>query len=85
MAQNYLGNMYSSGWGVNEDKAQALVWYQLSAEQGYDIAEVNLGYMYQYGQGVQADRNIAIQWYSKAAIQGNVAALRCLDQLGVQH
>ena len=33
-AQNYLGWMYSHGYGVPKNKAEAVKWYRKAAEQG---------------------------------------------------
>jgi len=42
-AQTNLGLMYSKGWGVPPDDAQAAKWYMLAAERGQPTAQNNLG------------------------------------------
>ena len=41
-AQLYLGYMYYNGYGIAQDKAQALVWFRKSAEQGNAKAKAAL-------------------------------------------
>ena len=43
VAQNFMGFLYSAGCGVEEDVAQALVFYRAAAKQGHAVAECNLG------------------------------------------
>jgi TPR repeat protein len=42
--------MYSQGLGVDQDKAEAVKWYKLAAEQGYTKAQSNLGAIYEHPQ-----------------------------------
>jgi TPR repeat protein len=44
-AQNNLGDMYASGRGVPESKAEAIKWFRRAAEQGNEIAKKNLEIM----------------------------------------
>ena len=44
-AQVNLGLMYDTGYGVPENKAEAVRWYRLAAEQGNAVAQYNLGVM----------------------------------------
>ena len=62
-AQNNLGFMYAHGHGVEQDYVEALKWYGLAAEQGYEPAQVNLGVMYANGQGVPQDYSQTLHWY----------------------
>ena len=39
--------IYSQGLGVDQDKAEAVKWYKLAAEQGYTKAQSNLGAIYE--------------------------------------
>ena len=73
-AQNKLGMMYMLGKGVAQDYAQALDWFQKSADQGNAAAQCNLGWMYQNGKGVAQDYAQALDWFQKSAAQGNAAA-----------
>jgi TPR repeat protein len=69
-AQNSLGNAYSSGMGVKQDYATALIWYRRAAVQGYSPAEFNLGLAYELGRGVPVDERQAFKYYLMAAEQG---------------
>lgn len=48
-AQFWLGEMYSTGWGIPEDKARAAIWYRKAADQGLATAQYALGNMYETG------------------------------------
>ena len=54
-AQFNLGLLYSSGPGVPQDHAQALIWFRKAADQGDARAQVYLGGMYRVGRGVRQD------------------------------
>ncbi len=41
-AQNQLGMMYESGYGVQEDDNEAVKWYRLAAEKGYTQANTSI-------------------------------------------
>jgi TPR repeat protein len=41
-AQYELGFMYENGIGVMEDKAEAIRWFRLAADQGHENARNNL-------------------------------------------
>lgn len=73
-AQADLGGMYSQGWGVAEDQAQAFHWYRKAAEQGHANAQTCVGQRYRLGLGVAPDDTQAIAWYRKAAEQGEMNA-----------
>ena len=75
--------------GTAQDYAQALHWYQISAERGDHIAApaMNaLGKLYEAGKGVAASRETAVSWYQKAAALGDAdvqsAAQQALARLG---
>jgi TPR repeat protein len=73
--------MYSNGYGVAQNYAEALKWYRLSAEQGEATAQYNLGYMYEYGRGVAQDYTQAMRWYRQAADQGLKPAIEGYNYL----
>jgi len=66
-AQNYVGEIYEKGLGVEPDYEMAHVWYKKAARQGYSKAQINLGYLYERGLGVQKDKAIALEWYAKSS------------------
>ena len=66
-AQTALGHLYSDGWSVPQDYAEALKWYHLAAAQGEDAAQFQLGYMYYKGLGVPQDYVQAHKWLNLAA------------------
>jgi uncharacterized protein len=59
---------------VPQDKAEAVRWFRLAAEQGLANAQYNLGLMYEYGHGVPQDYAEAVRWYRLAAEQGITSA-----------
>jgi TPR repeat protein len=68
-AQFQLGEMFSSGWGIPEDRARAAIWYRKAAEQGLAAAQYGLGSMYEAGRGAPLDHKEAVRWIQKAADQ----------------
>lgn len=81
-AQDYLGECYYYGNGVEKDKETAVKWFQKAAEQGYAAAQNHLGYCYYRGEGVGRDQETAVKWFQKAAEQGYAAAQ---NNLGVYY
>jgi TPR repeat protein len=73
-AQYSLGVAYANGYGVSEDKSEALRWWRKAADQGYIKAEFRLGVAYDLGDGVPKDEAEAARWYRKAADQGYAEA-----------
>lgn len=80
-AQNYLGTIYQLGEGVEQDNAEAVKWFRLSAAQGYAKAQNNLGYMYDLGEAVAQDDIRAYMWKYLAALQGELDAAENRDAL----
>ena len=58
-AQFYLGTMYVTGHGVQQDYSAAALWFRKAAEQGYVLAQTNLGVLYRDGRGVTRDETEA--------------------------
>ena len=54
--QTLLGVIYEGGYGVPQDFAKAVDWYELAADGGDREAQFALGMMYLEGRGVRADR-----------------------------
>ncbi len=73
-AQYYLGNMYTSGWGVPRDLAEAAYWYGMAAAQEHAEAQFSLGDSYDHGD-IPRDLAEAAKWYRKAADQGHADAM----------
>jgi TPR repeat protein len=76
-----LGLLYSNGWGVAQDDAAALKWYELAANQGHAEAQYNISVMYQNGWGVDQSDAEALKWLRLAAGNGFAAAHRGLGDL----
>jgi len=66
-AQNYVGEIYEKGLGVEPDYEMALVWYKKAARQGYSKAQMNLGFLYEKGFGVEQNMAKAMDWYGKSS------------------
>src|SRR5580658_2230593 len=52
-AQNNIGFLYESGFGVKQDYAEALNWFSKAANQGDADAQNNIGWLYQSGWAVK--------------------------------
>ena len=66
-AQNYVGEIYEKGLGIESDFQQAAYWYEKSAEQSYARAQINLGLLYEKGQGVERNLAAALEYYRLAS------------------
>jgi predicted nucleic acid-binding Zn-ribbon protein len=66
-AQNYVGEIYEKGLGLEADYALAAEWFRKAAEQGNSRARINLGYLYESGLGVPRDLVTAMNWYRLAS------------------
>ncbi|MDX2145452.1 MAG: SUMF1/EgtB/PvdO family nonheme iron enzyme [Rhodospirillaceae bacterium] len=66
-AQTYVAFMYKNGLGVDEDDAEAALWYRKAAEQDDALAQYSLGSMYEKGEGVPQSDVQAHVWYGIAA------------------
>jgi uncharacterized protein len=73
-AQVFVGYLYETGQGVQQDFTQAAQWYLKAAEQGDTVAQLQLGNMYQLGKGVTQSYVMAYMWLDLAASRGNVNA-----------
>lgn len=69
-ANFWMAQCYSSGYGVEKDKAKALEFYIKSAEAGDKHGAFEAGDYYFCGWGTEEDFNEAIKWYKVAADQG---------------
>jgi hypothetical protein len=75
IAQNFLGLMFSHGYGVTQNHQEAMRWLRLSAAQGFAAAQINIGSMYYEGEGVEKDKVRANMWFMLAAAKGESDAL----------
>ena len=73
-AQNSLGLRYDYGYGVTQDRAEAVKWYRIAADHGDPHSQANLGSMYSKGEGVAKDLVQAHVWFNVAGANGNVKA-----------
>ena len=81
-AQFQLGFMYASGFGdFEEDDAEALRWYRLSAEQEFARAQSKLGNAYAYGVGLEQDFTQAATWCRLGAEHGDANGQLCMAML----
>ena len=67
LAQNNFGVCHFIGQGVAQDRQLAVVWYRLSAAQGFTPAQANLARCYASGEGVWRDEAEA---YGYATLAG---------------
>ena len=67
------GYAYEHGThGVEQDKNEALKWYQKAADKGDSYAMFALGNEYESGEN--QDKEKALMWYRKAAEKGLASA-----------
>lgn len=69
ITQYDLGMAYYLGDGVVKDRAEAMKWFELSAEKGNVLAQLELGKGYYLGDGVPQDYIEAIKWLKLASEQ----------------
>jgi len=62
-----LGECYRYGWGVEQDSAQAVLWFRRAITL-FD-AKVALGDLYYEGSGVEQSHREAWRWYEQALAQ----------------
>lgn len=62
------------GSSATRSGANAIEYFQRSAEMGYAPAQVVLGYLYETGRVTPADPREALDWYKKAAQQDDPLA-----------
>lgn len=61
-AQYALGLAYGSGFGIEENPAEAAKWFRKAAEQGVAVAQKNLAHHLAKGDGVKQDYVEAYKW-----------------------
>jgi len=65
-----VGQCFSNGWGVGQDKKMAVSYFQVAARLGDSDAQQELGFCYANGKGCKKDKKEAAKWYRAAAEQG---------------
>ena len=78
-AEYNIGVMYDLGTGVEQDRAEAVIWYRKAANQNHDNAQFNLGFLYANGDSVSQELVLAYKWLELAAIQGHSEATEQRD------
>jgi TPR repeat protein len=73
-AQFGMASLYSNGFGVPFDDAEALKWFGLAADQGHAEAMCKIAIMHANGWGVPQSDAEAFKWYGLAAEEGNTMA-----------
>jgi TPR repeat protein len=76
-AQSMVGAQYAYGWGVPQNRVEALEWFRRAAEGGIAMEQRMLGEWYHFGNdefGVLQDNAEAAKWLLRAANQGDSAA-----------
>lgn len=66
-AMRELAKCYMEGYGVYENKAEALKWFTKAAMKGHAASEFDLATMYEKGEGTAVNYTEALKWYRKAA------------------
>lgn len=61
-AQFFLGEMYTKGKGIPEDKVEAEKWYQQAAKQGCAKAQYRLGMIHLKGLEGRPNYEVAVKW-----------------------
>ncbi len=66
-AQNYVGEIYAKGLGIEPDYAKAREWFDKAAALGFKRAMTNLGYLLEEGLGGEKDVAKALNLYRQAS------------------
>ena len=82
--QYFAGRLFQEGVGFDKDFDKAFDFFQKSAAQGFDKAEIALGDMYAEGKSVKRNMRMAVKHYLKAAQEGDPEALERLKELNVE-
>lgn len=61
-----------------------LHWLQLSADQGYPLAQTSLGVIILNGDGVPPDRALALLWFGRAADQKDSDAMKFANDIDLE-
>jgi localization factor PodJL len=80
-AQFEVASRLAEGKGMEQNLAEAAVWYQRAASNGFAMAQFRLATLYERGMGVDKDLARARVWYERAAAQGNAKSMHNLAVL----
>ncbi len=92
-AMLWVGNLHARGFGVAKDAAQAAIWYEKAAENGFATAAYNLAIHYKRlftegenkGQGEDKSRaqnaGLTFKWFEKSAMLADEDAMFQLSVL----
>lgn len=69
------GFMLFNGYGIKEDKYEALKYYELSAQKGSTNVMYYLGLMHENGDGIPQNHKEAVRYYKMAADLGHPDAI----------
>ena len=61
-AQFQIAKMFQSGMKPDRKFKNALIWYNLAANNGHSVAQFNLGLMHAIGQGTRKNPKQAESW-----------------------
>ncbi|HIJ83952.1 MAG TPA: SEL1-like repeat protein, partial [Magnetococcales bacterium] len=80
-AQNHLGTMVLSGFGIEPRPKEAFHWFQSAADAGHPRAQINLASMMLTGMGTEEDPIEAARWLEQAAAQNHPEAQSLLASM----
>ena len=75
----FVGYMYETAMGIEQNLEEAFHWYHISAKKGIGTSIDNVSRCYYYGIGVEKNNELAALWSEKGA-EKNIAG--CLYRLG---
>ncbi len=80
VAQDFIGEVYAQGLGVEINMCVANLWFDKAARGGYPDSQLKLGHAYYWGIGVRVDHVLAYLWKSAALRQGTEFDRRALEE-----
>jgi TPR repeat protein len=80
-AQFKVGEMYETGFGVDQDKKEAKYWITRSANQNYETARYKLLYWDMERKGLNSENKIKVEELNTKAKQGNAQAQYYLGKM----
>lgn len=71
----YIGNMYMTGTGTQQDTKKAIEYFFEAASHNEPVSQTHIGDFYYFGKyGFEQNYQEAVSWYEKAALQGDPEA-----------